>query len=550
MAALKPARAVMNQPYRVPRAMAPVDLFLDSNEGQAPQLAALSQLASLSRYPDAAPLTRALASRLGISEDRVVVTAGADDAIDRACRAVLEPGRNAIIPVPGFVMVNRYVAAAGAEGRDVTWSSASFPLAETLAAIDGNTRLIVLTTPNNPTGCTLSADTLACIAEAAPQALVLVDLAYVEFANDDPTLVALAFSNTLVVRTFSKAYGCAGLRVGYAAGAPEIIRWLKSVGPPYAVSSLSLALATQVLNRGPGALDATVAWVRQAREELTQLLLALHIEVWPSQANFVLCRVPNALWFRDAMAGLGIAVRAFPGRANLDNCIRIALPSTSEDQQRLCGAVQTVLAPQALLFDLDGVIANVSQSYRQAIAATTRDYGLICSLSDIQAAKDAGGANNDWVLTRDLLDAAGISVPLARVTETFESHYQGDLWRSEDLLCSRDTLARWSKRYPLAVVTGRPRKDALRFLEQFDLLDLFQTVICLEDAPSKPDPAPVQLALSRLGIARAWMFGDTPNDMRAARSASVLPLGIGSTTLVAEGAARTWQGLDDVEVVP
>jgi HAD superfamily hydrolase (TIGR01548 family) len=119
----------------------------------------------------------------------------------------------------------------------------------------------------------------------------------------------------------------------------------------------------------------------------------------------------------------------------------------------------------------------------------------------------------------------------SEVTARFETLYQGTpetpgLHREESLLIPRDRLAAWSQRFRLAVVTGRPRADAARFLNQQDLGGLFEEVVVMEDGPLKPDPAPVRLALQRLGARRAWMIGDTPDDIRAARAAGVLPVGV------------------------
>jgi histidinol-phosphate aminotransferase len=130
------------------------------------------------------------------------------------------------------------------------------------------------------------------------------------------------------------------------------------------------------------------------------------------------------------------------------------------------------------------------------------------------------------------------------------------LRRHETLRVTRETLTRLAARRPLGVVTGRPRTDALRFLEEHEIAGLFSTVVCMEDAPAKPDPAPVRLALERIGASTAWMVGDTPDDLRAARGAGVLPIAIpavgddpaaAATTLVEEGAAWVLDELNDLE---
>lgn len=187
--------------------------------------------------------------------------------------------------------------------------------------------------------------------------------------------------------------------------------------------------------------------------------------------------------------------------------------------------------PAALLFDLDGVIADVSRSYRQAIIATAATWGVRLEPETVSSAKASGNANNDWELTRRLIGARGPDVPLAQVKDRFEALYQGSddqpgLWQQETLLVARDWLEKLATRLPLGIVTGRPRSDADRFLGTTGIAACFTAMVCMEDAPAKPNPAPVRLLLEQLGATRAWMIGDTPDDMRAAVAASVLALGI------------------------
>lgn len=538
---LEPAPAVAAvAPYAVPRARAPVDLRLDGNEGAEPPEALLHALAGLSpsalaRYPDAAALTERLAARLGVSSSSVLVTAGADEALDRICRALLTPGREVVLPVPGFEMMPRYARLAGAEVVEVPWPGERFPVAEVRAAIGERTALVVLTSPNNPTGAVVPADALYELAAAAPRALFVVDEAYGEFAEDDLARAALSLDNALLVRTLSKAWGLAGLRVGYAAGPPEVIGWLKAAGSPYPVSAPSLALAAARLDEGEAAIAPFVERVREERRALTEVLTRLGAEVVPSQANFVFARLPRgacgALFLRDALAGLGVAVRAFPGRAGCEDAVRVSCPGDQPALGRVLAALETALAPEALLFDLDGVLADVRDSYRAAIEGTAARFGVTVSPADVEREKAKGGANDDWELTWRLVQARGVDASLADVTQVFEDLYQGTgarpgLKEREALLVERDLLARLRSRVPLGVVTGRPRGDARAFLERWGLSDLFDVVITREDAPLKPSPAPVALALERLGVQRAWMLGDTPDDVAAARGARVLPLGV------------------------
>jgi HAD superfamily hydrolase (TIGR01548 family) len=277
-----------------------------------------------------------------------------------------------------------------------------------------------------------------------------------------------------------------------------------------------------------------------------ELLKALGAEPRDSRANFVLARFEDAAFVFDSLMALGIAVRQFANDADLDGCLRISCPGNPKAFLRLQTALRTVLAPQALLFDMDGVLADVTRSYREAILNTAKSYGVQLGMPDVVRAKNEPDSNNDWEVTRRLLDRRGVTLSLDEVKQRFESFY-ATLWQNETLLVNRKALRRLARRLPLAVVTGRPRADAERFLAQHRLEGIFSEVICLEDAPKKPDPAPVRLALNRLRVRQAWMLGDTPDDMTAARQAGVLPVGVAQSGTGLPSAARVLANADQVE---
>jgi histidinol-phosphate aminotransferase len=509
-------------------------------------------------YPDVTPLARKLAQRFGASPNQVLVTAGVDDALDRACRALVGPGAPLVLPVPTFEMIGRYAVLAGAEVKRVPWDSGAWPIDDVLAVAAGAGAVAVVS-PNNPTGAVVSAAQLRRLSAALPDTAILLDHAYVEFADEDLTRVGLSLPNVLVFRTLSKAWGLAGLRTGCVMGPPDALLALKSAGLPYPCSGPSLRLAETWLDLGADAMTSFVKEVRRQRADLTSRAPAWGLQPRPSQGNFVLFDVKEPLWVRDAMAGFGISIRAFPGKERLETAIRITTPGFPEPFNRLAAALHTMASPQAIIFDMDGVLVEVGASYRTAIIETAASYGVGVTRTDIQRAKDAGDANNDWRLTWQLVTKAGVDTTLDEVTRRFEVLYQGagdvpGLWTKETPMATRDWLVQLAQRFKLAVVTGRPRRDAKRFLRTEGIDDLFDSVVCMEDAPAKPDPAPVELALAQLGVQRAWMLGDTRDDLVAARLAGVLPIGVNTDkeqhdTLRSAGAARVFlrpQGIEEL----
>jgi histidinol-phosphate aminotransferase len=518
----------------------------------------------LRRYPDVGPVRRRLAARFGVAEERVLVTAGGDDALDRLSRAVLEPGRTLLLPAPGFEMTRRYAGLAGAEVVELPWPGAEFPEEALIAALGPDTGLVALTSPNNPTGAVIPWAQVAriCAAAAEVGAVVLLDLAYVEFAADDPTQEALAFDNVVVIRTVSKAWGLAGIRVGFALGPAEVLSWMAAAGAPYAVSAPSLALAAAALDAGDAEMRSFTDAVREGRAALAGALETAGCDVVPSEANFVFARSPRAAWLADGLAGLGIGVRTFPGKPGLEDALRIAVPPTDGGRARLVAGLDAVARPEVLLFDMDGVLVDVSRSYRAAIVAAAAAFGVTVGPEDIRRIKATGDANNDWIVSQRLIEAAGVPAALGDVTAVFEAAYQGTdaapgLWTQEPLLATDALLDALAGRVRLGVVTGRPRRDAERLLAAAGWADRFEVVVCMEDGPAKPDPAPVRTALAAMGVTRAWMVGDTPDDIRAARGAGVVPLGIcapGDTdtaSLSSAGAARVLPTLDTLlELLP
>ena len=211
-------RIADREPYASPSPPYPIDLWLNSNEGQAHPGPLLEELGEsipelVRRYPSASRLEGLIAERTGLTHERVLVTAGADDAIYRACLVMLDRGRELILPIPTFEMIDRYARLAGGSVIEVDWLMGRYPTAAIMDAITDRTAMIAVVSPNNPTGAIARIEDLRQLSAAAARALLLIDLAYTEFADKDLTQAACELPNALVTRTLSKAWGLAGLRV-------------------------------------------------------------------------------------------------------------------------------------------------------------------------------------------------------------------------------------------------------------------------------------------------------------------------------------------------
>jgi histidinol-phosphate aminotransferase len=317
---------------------------LDGNEMPLPvptavRRAARAALAEISMYPGpgAPRLRQILADRYDVSPDWLVVGAGSVDVIAQVMTSV-GPG-HMVTPWPGFEAVPQLAAG---RGLSITFTgldgvTGACDLAAARVAVRPSTSLIIICTPHSPTGGTLTHSSLTeFLAEIPPHTTVLIDQAYAEFAShpDPPRPVELATSHprAMVTRTFSKAYGLAGLRVGYGLANPGLVSSIAASAVPYTVTAAAEAAAVEALRR-PSDLAATVARIRAERARLAQALAVRGAEVVVGHGNFVwLPRGDGVSEVVEHLASAGFLVKGYPGDG-----IRVSV-GTREDTVRLARA--------------------------------------------------------------------------------------------------------------------------------------------------------------------------------------------------------------------
>ena len=328
---LSPREAVRTIPSYHPPLAGRDGLRLDFNEntlGCSPRvLERLRQLGAeeLARYPERGPVEVTVADALGVAADEVLLTNGVDEAIHLLCQTYLEPGAEALIVVPTYSMYRIYMMAAGAQVISVpAGKNFEFPIDDVCNRITPGTRMIAIANPNNPTGAVASAEDLRRIARSAPDTAVLVDEAYFEFYGQSILAARGELPNLFVARTFSKAYGLAGLRIGALVGDPEQMRAVRRVSSPYNVNAVALACLPEALKH-QAYIQQYVGEIRESRVRLERALEGMGMQFWPSQANFVLARVGAAGLFVEQMRRRGILVRDRSGDHGCEGCVRITL---------------------------------------------------------------------------------------------------------------------------------------------------------------------------------------------------------------------------------
>jgi histidinol-phosphate aminotransferase len=296
----------------------------------------------LARYPEREAVEQKAAAFFGIQPRQLLLTNGVDEAIHLLCETFLESGDEVIIPIPTFSMYELYAQQTGATVITVQANvDFAFPTAALLCAMSPRTKMIAIASPNNPTGAVISRQDLVTILQAAPQAAVLLDEAYYDFYGTTMIPELSQFPNLFIARTFSKAYGLAGFRVGVLMGNAAEMQLVRKVSSPYNVNGVALACLEEAI----GDADYIGDYVRQVvegRSRLENELRTLGIPFWRSEANFILMRIgERRLEFVKAMREHGILVRDRNSDAGCEGCVRITL-GTLEQTATLINALREI----------------------------------------------------------------------------------------------------------------------------------------------------------------------------------------------------------------
>jgi histidinol-phosphate aminotransferase len=300
----------------------------------------------LARYPEREPAERAVAYFLGVTPEETLLTNGVDEGIHLLCETYLEPDDEVLIVVPTYAMYKIYAAATGARVIEIPAGEAfRFPTEDVLSRITPRTRLIAVANPNNPTGALVPPEDLLRIARSAPQAALLVDEAYFEFCGQTVLNFRAEIPNLFVARTFSKAYGLAGLRIGVLIGSAEQMQFVRLAGSPYSVNAMAIACLPDAL-ADQDYIRRYVTEVCAQRERLQDTLQSLAIPYWPSHANFVLARF-NMPDLPSTLRRQGILVRDRSSDHGCQGCVRMTLGPLAHTE-RLLAALREALQSQGV----------------------------------------------------------------------------------------------------------------------------------------------------------------------------------------------------------
>lgn len=329
---------------------------LASNEnplGPSPKAvkAITEKLNALHFYPDGDSfhLRRGLAAKLGIAEERIIFGNGSNELIEFAVRTFMRPGDEAVMARHAFAIYRLVVQAAGGLSKIVPMKNLTHDLDAMGEAVTAKTRIVFLANPNNPTGTSFGRKTWEkFLGRVGPETLIVVDEAYFEYVNDPEYPNSIDYQTDgrmiLTFRTFSKLYGLAGLRIGYAVGPKEIVGWMHRVRQPFNVNAAAQWGALAALDDDEH-VRRSLETNRAGMEYLTREVDKLGLEHVPSQANFILLRVGDGAAIFQKLLQRGVIVRPMGGY-ELPEYIRVTI-GTAKEIARFINELKGIIAGRA-----------------------------------------------------------------------------------------------------------------------------------------------------------------------------------------------------------
>jgi histidinol-phosphate aminotransferase len=540
----------------------------------------------VSAYPEYGPLLDKLASIYNISADNILLTNGSDEGIFVIANTFIEPGIDrAIVSKPCFVFMTQSLKIAGAIVVEVpvNFDDLTFDVKGIEAALDGGAKLAMFASPENPTGAVLKSKLVLDWCKRYPHTLFVIDEAYIEFAPEQEEhepggraigqaseksgersgeksseqaessreallTAACRVDNLIVMRTFSKGWAMAGLRLGIVVGTAQNLDWLRRVRSPFSVNSAAVWTALKMLDQRQLVLQ-NAAEVFARKKALVAELRNRHYQVIDGQSNCLLLSFGcNAKVATDYLQANGVLVRnrsasvAPPSEAAakdpLWGKVRISAGTKSENA-RFLELLDSFSRTYAIMFDLDGTLVDTTASFDATIATVVeRHSGKALAPGELNDLRAEGGFNDDWVAAHELLHRRGVEMTLKDVAGEAIPLYLKLAEEHEEAYFDDDLLTRTRGRHPQFIVTGRTRQE-------YDpiwgsrLDPLFERVYCLFDVPGgKPKPAPDYLLKVKedYGVVDGVYVGNSVDDMRAARDAGLAAIAV--TTTLPEKALR------------
>ena len=508
------------------------------------------------KYPDKQEVEQLIAQKFNTTVENVFLSNGGDESIEllyKMCKLELQ---SVLLPTPVFSQYTHNLKVWDIENIIVDGlKNLTIDVNGIKKNLQAN-QWLILTRPNNPTGECLTDEVLIDLINTAKVkgANVFLDEAYIEFyLENNPIEYALEFDNVISLRTFSKAYGLAGARLGYLLGSGKLINKFKQIALPFNVNNLSLQLAKQAI-QNTSEMQLYCVKIDENRGEIHTFLQSCNIEICDGKGNFLLFKVSPKIkqLLGSYMQKNGIQIKTKVN--DLPDWVRITIPENSE---LLMEVLQTVFKPEILGFDMDGVLLDTSESYDACIIKTVNYFtNSIVTIVNIIKLRENGGFNNDWDVSQGLIKQIGFNVKFDDIVAKFQQYYNGNektkgLKENEISLINKQNIsAYFNNSYTTAIITGRPRSEAIEGVEQLNIK--VDYIISADDvSEQKPSPLGINWLKSTINKDCMWFCGDTVDDMQAGQASNCVCIGIGenSESLYAAGADIVINNINELEEI-
>ena len=540
---IKPKKTLENiKPYSIDRFYTDYKLKLDSNEnpyGPSPVVIQALREFSLDKikfYPAYGELIDKLAAFINVKSENLILTNGCDEAINVCLNTYLEKGNKVLSFAPTFSMPKLYCECIGADFLEISYDNDfKFDYDKFSASIKDDIKILYITSPNNPTGEVVSVETIRKLLKNYPDKLLILDCTYFNYANvvqSEYFSLIGEFDNLIIVKSFSKDYALAGLRLGYICAGVSIVNEVKKVISPYSVNAVAVQAGAAALS--------DIEYFKFIRKKLLEskdnLALALNrlgYKVTKTEANFILCDFGDyADFIYQKLLNNGVKVKYFKNIKGLENTFRITVPRL-EDVDFL---ISLFNQKPLFVFDMDGVLFDVQDSYREAIKQTYKYYlGHLPSDNEIQNVKNMGNMCNDWDVTHYLIKKAGKNADYNQMVDVFQNLFFvkdkkpcPGLIDNEINVFDKTFFKKLTKYADCAIFTMRPKDEAFYSLEKYDIKKYFSYIICNEDVEGKykPDPFGLLKIMKHSPHTEVYYFGDTVDDVLAGVNAKTLSYGV------------------------
>lgn len=530
---MKAKKTIQNlTPYAVPLFDEQGVLKLDGNEndfGPSPKvIKALQSIepSDVQYYPYYGELLEKLAEFHGVKIENVILTAGADEALSAVLGAFMEYGQNVLSVHPSFVMPKIYAKINGLNYKEIPYGEKwEFPAEEFLKNITDEINFVHLTTPNSPTGEVIDKALVKKIVEKSCNKAVLIDETYGNYWGETNLDLLDGRDNLFIVRSFSKDFALAGLRLGYVISHEENIQALRKYLSPYNVSTIAVKAGIAALDDVEYFKNVRLE-IEKSKKILKEGFEKLGAKVYDSVTNFICVDLgKKADFVYKKLLDNKIRVRHFGSTPLLENTFRVAVPKL-ENTKKVLKALE--IKP-TIIFDIDGVLVDASKSYRASVQKTFNYFsGQEITADELSAAKNLGGLNNDWDLTEFMLKKYGFEVDKDEIIEIFQGFY-AELAEIEAPLVDKDFFEQLKDDYNLAVFTGRVMEEAYYTLDKHGFTDYFYPIITMKDVGldhQKPDVLGLELIKEKIITDKIYYLGDTVDDMICAQNADVTAIGV------------------------